>query len=393
MNLLERSKMMAEDLVEIRRDLHRHPELSFQETRTARIVCQEMEALGLKVRNCIGKTGVVADLENGDGPVICLRADMDALPITEVNDHEFTSEHPGKMHACGHDGHVAGLIGAARLLVEQKHSGSLPDGSIRFVFQPSEECADEEGLSGAMRMVQEGVMEGVDAIVGLHIGGALPTGKLFFASGPIMAGAQEITVNIAGKSSHAALPSAGIDALVLAAQGIVTAQQGVSRNLSPMDSGVLTFGTIRGGTATNVLADLVTLRGTMRFFSEEVQKQLKDHLNNSFRILEAHGAKVSIEFGPSYLPVINNTEITDWVKAASLDVLREEDILPLYPMMFAEDFSFFSNEVPGCFFWLGAALPEPRMHHSTNFDFDETCLPLAAVSLACGAIRLLQEFS
>ena len=385
--------MMAEDLVEIRRDLHRHPELSFQETRTARIVCQEMEALGLKVRNCIGKTGVVADLENGDGPVICLRADMDALPITEVNDHEFTSEHPGKMHACGHDGHVAGLIGAARLLVEQKHSGSLPDGSIRFVFQPSEECADEEGLSGAMRMVQEGVMEGVDAIVGLHIGGALPTGKLFFASGPIMAGAQEITVNIAGKSSHAALPSAGIDALVLAAQGIVTAQQGVSRNLSPMDSGVLTFGTIRGGTATNVLADLVTLRGTMRFFSEEVQKQLKDHLNNSFRILEAHGAKVSIEFGPSYLPVINNTEITDWVKAASLDVLREEDILPLYPMMFAEDFSFFSNEVPGCFFWLGAALPEPRMHHSTNFDFDETCLPLAAVSLACGAIRLLQKFS
>ena len=384
---------MAEDLVEIRRDLHRHPELSFQETRTARIVCQEMEALGLKVRNCIGKTGVVADLENGDGPVICLRADMDALPITEVNDHEFTSEHPGKMHACGHDGHVAGLIGAARLLVEQKHSGSLPDGSIRFVFQPSEECADEEGLSGAMRMVQEGVMEGVDAIVGLHIGGALPTGKLFFASGPIMAGAQEITVNIAGKSSHAALPSAGIDALVLAAQGIVTAQQGVSRNLSPMDSGVLTFGTIRGGTATNVLADLVTLRGTMRFFSEEVQKQLKDHLNNSFRMLEAHGAKVSIEFGPSYLPVINKTEITDWVKAASLDVLREEDILPLYPMMFAEDFSFFSNEVPGCFFWLGAALPEPRMHHSTNFDFDETCLPLAAVSLACGAIRLLQEFS
>ncbi|SVA49841.1 uncharacterized protein METZ01_LOCUS102695 [marine metagenome] len=385
--------MMAEDLVEIRRDLHRHPELSFQETRTARIVCQEMEALGLKVRNCIGKTGVVADLENGDGPVICLRADMDALPITEVNDHEFTSEHPGKMHACGHDGHVAGLIGAARLLVEQKHSGSLPDGSIRFVFQPSEECTDEEGLSGAMRMVQEGVMEGVDAIVGLHIGGALPTGKLFFASGPIMAGAQEITVNIAGKSSHAALPSAGIDALVLAAQGIVTAQQGVSRNLSPMDSGVLTFGTIRGGTATNVLADLVTLRGTMRFFSEEVQKQLKDHLNNSFRMLEAHGAKVSIEFGPSYLPVINNTEITDWVKAASLDVLREEDILPLYPMMFAEDFSFFSNEVPGCFFWLGAALPEPRMHHSTNFDFDETCLPLAAVSLACGAIRLLQKFS
>jgi amidohydrolase len=155
LNLLERSKAIAEDLVIIRRDLHQHPELSFQETRTASIASAEMERLGLKVKTSVGKTGVVADLENGDGPVICLRADMDALPITEANDHEFASQNPGIMHACGHDGHVAGLIGAARLLTEEKHSGSLPSGSIRFLFQPSEECTDEDGLSGAMRMVQE----------------------------------------------------------------------------------------------------------------------------------------------------------------------------------------------------------------------------------------------
>ena len=375
----------------IRRDLHQHPELSFQETRTANLASREMESLGLKVKTGVGKTGVVADLENGNGPVICLRADMDALPITEENDHEFISKNPGIMHACGHDGHVAGLIGAARLLTEEKHLGLLPKGSVRFIFQPSEECADEQGLSGAMRMVQEGVMKGVDAVIGLHIGGAMPTGKLFFASGPIMAGAQEVTIKIVGKSSHAALPNSGIDALVLAAQGIVTAQQGVSRNLSPMDSGVLTFGTIQGGTASNVLADTVVLEGTLRFFSEEVQKQLKDHLTNSFRMLEALGAKISIEFGSSYLPVINDSEITDCLKVASAEVLEEANLLPLKPMMFAEDFSFFSNEVPGSFFWLGAALPKPRMHHSTNFDFDETCLSIGAASLAAGAIRLLRE--
>ena len=391
MNLLERSKTIAEDLVIIRRDLHQHPELSFQETRTASIASAEMERLGLKVKTSVGKTGVVADLENGDGPVICLRADMDALPITEANHHEFVSQNPGIMHACGHDGHVAGLIGAARLLTEEKHSGSLPSGSIRFLFQPSEECTDEDGLSGAMRMVQEGAMEGVTAVVGLHIGGNLPSGKLFFASGPIMAGAEEVTVNITGKSSHAALPNSGIDALVLAAQGIVTAQQGVSRNLSPMDSGVLTFGTIHGGTASNVLADLVTLEGTIRFFSEEVRKKLEDHLYNSFRMLETLGAQVSIELGPHYLPVINNTQITNYLKAASADLIEEANILPLKPMMFAEDFSFFSSAIPGSFFWLGAALPEPRMHHSTNFDFDETCLPIGAATLAAGAIKLLHE--
>ncbi len=384
---------MAQDLVEIRRDLHQHPELSFQETRTASIAVREMKALGLKVQDRVAKTGVVADLENGEGPTICLRADMDALPIEETNDHEFISQNPKIMHACGHDGHVAGLIGAARLLAEDKHSGSLPKGSVRFIFQPSEERTDKQGLSGAMKMIQEGVIEGVDAIVGLHIGGSLPTGKLFFASGPIMAGAQEVSVKITGKSSHAALPNSGIDALVLAAQGVVTAQQGVSRHLSPMDSGVLTFGTIRGGTASNVLADSVILEGTIRFFSEEVQKQLKDHITNSFRMLEVLGAKISIDFGSHYLPVINNDAITDFLRTASEEIFDKSDILPLHPMMFAEDFSFFSNEVPGSFFWVGASLPQPRMHHATNFDFDESCLPIGAASLASGAIKLLKEFS
>jgi len=382
---------MAKDLVEIRRDLHQHPELSFQETRTASVAAREMKILGLKIKTGVAKTGIVADLENGEGPTICLRADMDALPIEEDNEHEFISQNPGIMHACGHDGHVATLIGAARLLTEDKHSGSLPKGSVRFIFQPSEECADEHGLSGAMRMVQEGVMENVDAVVGLHIGGSLPSGKLFFSPGPIMAGAQEVTVKITGKSSHAALPNSGIDALVLAAQGIVTAQQGVSRQLSPMDSGVLTFGTIQGGTARNVLADTVILEGTIRFFSEEVQRKLKNHIISSFHMLEALGAKISIKFGSHYLPVINNAEITDCLRVASKAILEEADILPLSPMMFAEDFSFFSSEVPGSFFWLGAALPQPRMHHSTNFDFDETCLPIGAASLASGAIELLRD--
>ena len=158
-----------------------------------------------------------------------------------------------------------------------------------------------------------------------------------------------------------------------------------------MDYGVVTFVTIRGGTASNVLADTVVLEGTIRFFSEEVHRKLKNHISSSFHMLETLGAKISIKFGSHYLPVINNTEITDRLRIASTEILEESDILPLSPMMFAEDFSFFSSEVPGSFFWLGAALPQPRMHHSTNFDFDETCLPIGAASPASGAIELLRD--
>ncbi len=350
-----------------------------------------MEALGFSVRTGIGRTGVIAELRNGDGPVVALRADMDALPIQEANKHDFVSENPGVMHACGHDGHVAGMIGAARILAAERDAERLPSGTIRFIFQPSEEATDEEGKSGAMRMVEEGVMEGVDAVVGLHLGGPLPLGKMFFAAGPIMAGAAEIHIEVHGKSSHAGMPEAGVDALVLAARGVVATQDAAPKKRSPVEDGLISFGQIAGGTATNVLADHVAIEGTMRFFSEETRGRLRNRLDEAFGVLEESGAEVRIDVGVGILPVINDERVTEWVRSAAIDLVGEDDVLPIEPMTLAEDFSFLAHEAPGTFFWVGAALPRPRMHHEADFDIDESALPLGAATLAAGAIRLLEE--
>ena len=393
MNLLEQARSLAAELTTIRRDLHQHPELSFQEVRTAGIAAREMEALGFSVRTGIGRTGVIAELHNGEGPLIALRADMDALPIQEANTHNFVSENPGVMHACGHDGHVAGMIGTARLLAEVRDTERLPPGTIRFIFQPCEESTDDEGKSGAMRMVEEGVMEGVDAVVGLHLGGPLPIGKIFFAAGPIMSGAAEIHIEVQGKSSHAGMPEAGVDALVLAARGVVATQDAAPKNRSPVEDGLISFGQIAGGTATNVLADHVAIEGTMRFFSEETRERLRHRLDEAFGVLEASGASVRIDIGTGILPVINDDRVTEWVRAAVVELVGEDDVLPIEPMTLAEDFSFLAHEAPGTFYWVGAALPKPRMHHEADFDIDESALPLGAATLAAGAIRLLEEMT
>ena len=391
MNLLEQVKSIAPDLVEIRRDLHRHPELAFQEVRTAGIAARALENLGCRIQTEIGITGVIADLDNGTGPKVALRADMDALPIQEINTHDFVSRNPGVMHACGHDAHVAGLIGAARLLSKERDEGRLPSGSVRFIFQPSEESTDTEGKSGAMRMVEEGVMEGITAIIGLHIISILPSGKIFFRAGPLMAGSEEIHIEVLGQSGHAAQPDLGIDALALAAQGIIATQQAVSNDLSPTESGVLTFGRIEGGTANNVLADRVTIEGTMRFFSEDVRDRLCRCLETSFNTLKASGAKVNIRIGPGYLPVVNNPQVTEWVQAAAIDLVGNDAKMPIDPTMLAEDFSFLGREAPSTFFFLGGAPLEPRMHHRPDFRIDESVIPIAAATLAAGAIRLLRE--
>ena len=325
--------------------------------------------------------------------MIALRADMDALPIHETNTHDFVSTNPGVMHACGHDAHVAGLVGAARLLAREKAEGRLPGGSVRFLFQPSEEATDAEGKSGAMRMVEDGAMKGVAAITGLHIASVLPPGKLFFRAGPMMAGNEEIRVEVRGQSGHAARPDLAVDALVLAAQGIVAAQQAVSRGLSPTEAGVLTFGRIEGGTAGNVIADKVTIEGTMRFFTEDVRERLCRHLKGSFEMLEALGAEVTVQIGPGYPPVINDERVTEWVRSAASELLGPDSTLPIEPMTLSEDFSFLAREAPGTFFFLGAAPAEPKMHHRPDFDIDESAIPIGAAALAAGAVRLLREMA
>ena len=206
-----------------------------------------------------------------------------------------------------------------------------------------------------------------------------------------MSGAEEVLVEVRGKSSHAGQPEAGVDALVLAAQGIVATQDSAPKERSPIEDGVLSFGRIQGGTARNVLADRVTVEGTIRFFSEEVRALLHSRLEEAFRGLEASGAKITIDFSGGYLPVINDDRVTECVRDAAVDLVGEDGVLPITPMTFAEDFSFLAHEAPGTFFWLGAALPRPRMHHEADFDIDEAALPLGSAALAAGAIRLLQQ--
>jgi amidohydrolase len=390
---MREARALAPELSRLRRDFHRHPELAFQERRTAEVVAGYLEKLGFSVKTGVGVTGVVGELERSHGPCIALRADMDALPIQEDADHDYRSTVPGVMHACGHDAHMAGLLGAAHLLAGARKDGSLPPGRVRLLFQPSEEGMDQEGKSGATRMVEDGAMEGVAAVAGLHVGAHLPAGKVFVSEGAIMAGSDDLRVVVRGRSAHAALPHEGIDALVLAAQGILGSQQAVSRRLSPMENGVVTFGQILGGVASNVVPEEITLKGTVRYFTEDVRTRLHAGVVGAFKGLETQGAKVDVEVFRGYPPVVNDPAITAISRRVAEEVVPEADIWEAEPMMGAEDFAILAREAPGVFLWLGAALPDPREHHNPRFDIDESVLPIASALLAGTAAQLLRELS
>ncbi|NNF39638.1 MAG: amidohydrolase [Gemmatimonadetes bacterium] len=389
-DLLPRAQALAPKLTAIRRDLHRHPELGFQEHRTAGIVEAHLRGLGLEPTTGVGRTGVVVDIAGGDGPTVAVRADMDALPIHEDATHDYRSTTDGVMHACGHDAHTAGLLGTAELLVAARDAGRLP-GTARLLFQPCEETIDDEGKSGATRMLEDGALEGVSAVTGLHVGGNLPSGKFFVAPGPIMGGGAEIVVEVTGRSAHAALPHEGIDAIVLAAQGILGVQTAVSRRISPMAQGVVSFGHIEGGSAPNVLADHVRLHGTLRYFDEGVRDTLMEVVRGAFEGLRSQGGGALVDFRPGYPPVVNDPAATEVVGQALTAEFGPDAVWPMPPVLLAEDFGFLARAVPGVFFWLGAAPLEPRQHHHPRFDIDESVLPLGATALARAALALLSH--
>ncbi|GMR14375.1 MAG: M20 family metallopeptidase [Gemmatimonadota bacterium] len=390
MSLIERARAMQPSLVEMRRDLHRHPELGFQEERTARIAADAVEALGFRVRRGVGITGVVAELGNGAGPTVALRADMDALPIQEEAGVEYASRSPGVMHACGHDAHTTGLVGAAHLLAEELALGTLPPGVVRLIFQPSEEGTDEEGKSGAMRMIADGAMGGVDAVVGLHVSPERPAGKIFVCSGAFMAGAEELRVTVRGRSSHAARPELGVDALLLAAQGLVAAKAAANEALDPGESGVVSFGKLEAGTAGNIIADRAILYGTLRYFDRDVRARLVAAVTEGFESLEASGAGVTVDVGPGFPPLLNDEAVTRCVSEALGELLGDAAVAGCEPEMTAEDFAYLAREAPSVFFWLGASLPDARELHHPRFDIDESVLPVGAAALAHSAITLLR---
>ena len=386
--MLDRAQTIADQLVRWRRHVHQNPELSFQESETARFVAQTLREMGIRVQTGVGKTGVVGHVGEGS-PVIALRADMDALPVQEATGLPFSSQKPGVMHACGHDAHVACLLGAAKLLSETPPQR----GSVRFLFQPSEEGPDPEGQSGAMRMVHDGAMEGVDAVVGLHVWADLPAGKVAISPGPQMAAAGKFHARILGRGGHGAKPHHAIDPIVMAAQAIMALQTIVSRRLDPIDSGVVTVGTIHGGTRDNIIPEYVELTGTLRSFKTEVYQQLKDEVARTLGIVQAMGGSCEVDFGHNYAVTSNDPTLTQLVREVGVDLLGSGLVVPAEPTMGGEDFSVLTEHAPGCFFRLGIRSADRPFHdhHDPHFDVDESVLPIGTAVLAETALRYLDR--
>jgi amidohydrolase len=386
--MLERAKGIADQVVQWRRYVHQHPELSSEETETARFVAQTLREMGIEVQTGVGKTGVVGRLGKGK-PVIALRADMDALPIVEATGLPFASQNPGVMHACGHDTHVACLLGAAKLLAE-----TPPErGEVRFLFQPSEETVDEEELSGAMRMVDEGVVDDIDAIFGLHIWAWTEAGKVALSAGPQMAAAGKFTARIRGHGGHGAWPHETVDPIVLAAQAILALQTIVARRLNPTDVGVVTVGSIHGGTRDNIIPEHVDLTGTLRSLKTEVYEQLKQEVTRALGVVHALGGEFEVDFSTYYPVTYNDPTMTALATEVAQEMLGAEQVVPAEPVMGGEDFSVFVQRVPGCFMRLGGGFPgQPlRNHHDPHFDVDESALPIGTAMLAQVALRYLSQ--
>lgn len=391
--MLERAQGLSDILVALRREFHRHPELGFQEHETARLIGQRLTELGIPFRAGVARTGVVGEIGRG-GPCIALRADMDALPLQEENPVDYASEVPGVMHACGHDTHMACVLGAGQLLAEESAAGRLP-GQVRLLFQPSEESQDDEGLSGGMRLVNEGVMRGVDAVLALHVWSEYPVRTISLREGPATAYPDKFQLVVKGQEAHGAFPHRGVDAIVLAAQVINALQTVVSRRMDPTRGRVLTVGTIQGGTKDNIMAGDVVMTGTLRSFEPETREVLLAELERACEVARALGGDYELVVTPGYLPTINDPAMTALVREVAGDLIGAENVREAALEMGGEDFSYLAREAPGCFFMLGGATPgEPRrLHHHPRFDVDERCLPIGAAILAETARRFLEGAS
>jgi amidohydrolase len=373
----------------LRRDFHAHPELGFQEVRTAGIVARELNTLGLEIQTGIAGTGVVALLKGAkSGPVILVRADMDALPIVEETGAIYASQNPGVMHACGHDGHTAILLTVARMLHAHRHEFA---GTVKFMFQPA-----EEGLGGAEKMIEGGVLENpeVDVALGLHIWNERPVGWFGIANGPAMAGAEIFKIKVVGKGGHGAAPHLALDPVLVAAQ-IVTALQGiVARNVAPLQTAVISVCTIHGGETFNVIPPAVELTGTIRTFEPEVRARVLKRFEETVRgVAGAMDCQAELDLQCLSPATINQREIAGIVQNAARRLFPTAEIDPAnFITMGSEDFSFVLDRVPGCFFFIGSANQEEGLvagHHHPKFDFDETMLPQAAALMSAAAMDLL----
>lgn len=381
--ILAATRAIHPEQVRIRRDLHMHPEVHFETERTAAIVAERLGSFGLEVRTGVGKTGVVGILRGrGPGLTIGIRSDMDALAMQDRKDVPYKSQTEGACHACGHDGHTTMVLGAAEILSGMRDHF---DGEVRFLFQP----AEENPSGGALAMIKDGALEGLDEVFGLHLWPDLPVGSVSAEAGPTMAASDYAYITITGKGGHAAMPHLCVDSITVAAQVINTLQQVVSRQTNPLDSVVLTIGTIRGGERPNVVAHETEFTITMRTLSPAVRERVPQQVESVLQgVTQALGATYSIRWFHQTIPTVNDKVATETVRTAARELLGDEKVIELQPSMAGEDFGYMLAKVPGCYFKVGAANPEKGfvygLHHPL-FDFDEDALTVGT-TVAVGSI-------
>jgi amidohydrolase len=383
MQLIDSIVQLRPELTRIRRDIHAYPELCFEETRTAEAIAGRLEAWGIPVLRGLGITGVVGIIKKGSGSrSLGLRADMDALPIQEINTFPHASRNAGKMHACGHDGHVAMLLGAAHYLAQHREL----DGTIYLIFQPA-----EEGGGGARRMMEDGLFTRcpMDAVFGMHNWPGAPVGSFGVASGPMMASSNEFEVTIRGKGAHAAQPHKGIDPIMVAVQVAQSWQTIVSRNSNPLEPAVLSITQIHSGSSTNAIPDQATLVGTVRTFSTEVLDMIERRMRSIAQCTtQGFEAGVDFRFNRNYPPLINHARETEFAVRVMRELVGEANVDPkVEPTMGAEDFAFMLQEKPGCYVFIGNGEGEhrdgghglgPCNLHNASYDFNDELLPLGA---------------
>jgi amidohydrolase len=390
--MLAQANAIKDEIIRLRRDIHQHPELGFQEFRTAALVAETLQELGFdNIKTGVGRTGVVAEIGPGTGPTIGIRADMDALPIDEKTDVPFKSQTPGVMHACGHDTHTAMLLGVAHLLRQSyAEEGEKWQGNVRLLFQPSEEKFDEHGISGATAMMADSALEDLQAVIALHIGSTIPSGVIGLSDGFALAAVDAFEAWIHGDGGHGAYPHEGGDPLFMLSTILPNIYAIPSRKINPLEPCVVSLGEIRGGAAANVIPKEVYIQGTIRSMKPEVREKLWQEVENCFRLAEALGGSYTFKLHKGYPSLVNDVQVNRWLQAVAEEMAGEEAVQYQQPFgMGGEDFAYMAQKAPGAMFMLGAKVPNGGAHHTELFDIDEATLPLGTAVLAETARRFV----